>query len=492
MSRIERYDALVVGAGFGGLGAALALAERGRRVIVCEAQRYPGGCASTFTRSGCRFDAGATLVSGFAPGQLFRRWIDRYRLDVPLQWIDPVVEVRMPGLRLPVSRSRDDLLQRFVAMPDAPRESLTKFFRLQRDVADVLWPLLDDPPRLLPTSVAGLRAHLSRLPRYLPLVRWVGSTLRHMLVEHGLGRFAPLVAYLDGLMQITLQCGVDQAEALFGCAAMDYYHRGTAHVVGGVGTLAWGLVAAVRAAGGEVRLADRVRSVVRDGDGFRADTRGGTIRADRVVCNLLPQDARELLALPAPASGWIARRERAVADGFGACMLYRAVVPPADAPVEARHLELVADPSEPFVAGNHVFCSISGADEPGRAPPGQRTMTVSTHVPMRELRELAAAGQAERVAAIQARMRATLSDLAPEWCSAVTLELPASPRTFEKFTGRSQGLVGGVPRHAGLAGYFGARTRTLIPGVHLVGDSVFPGQSALAAACGGVMCAGRL
>jgi phytoene dehydrogenase-like protein len=74
------YDAIVIGAGFGGLGAALGLAERGARVCLLEALRYPGGCASTFTKvvrdaeghaQTCRFDAGATVVSGLAPHQLF-------------------------------------------------------------------------------------------------------------------------------------------------------------------------------------------------------------------------------------------------------------------------------------------------------------------------------------------------------------------------------------------------------------------------------------
>ena len=35
------YDAIVIGAGFGGLGAALRLAERGARVLVLE-RREPG------------------------------------------------------------------------------------------------------------------------------------------------------------------------------------------------------------------------------------------------------------------------------------------------------------------------------------------------------------------------------------------------------------------------------------------------------------------
>ena len=53
----------MIGAGFGGLSAALTLAERGADVRVCEALNYPGGCASTFRKDGYAFEAGATLSS---------------------------------------------------------------------------------------------------------------------------------------------------------------------------------------------------------------------------------------------------------------------------------------------------------------------------------------------------------------------------------------------------------------------------------------------
>ena len=58
------YDAIVIGAGFGGLGAALTLAESGLKVGLLEALNYPGGCASTFKRRGYAFESGATLFSG--------------------------------------------------------------------------------------------------------------------------------------------------------------------------------------------------------------------------------------------------------------------------------------------------------------------------------------------------------------------------------------------------------------------------------------------
>ena len=59
---------LVIGAGFGGLAAAAELSQRGHAVTVLEAHVYPGGSAGTFYHQGYRFDAGATLAGGFAPG----------------------------------------------------------------------------------------------------------------------------------------------------------------------------------------------------------------------------------------------------------------------------------------------------------------------------------------------------------------------------------------------------------------------------------------
>ena len=59
---------VIVGAGFGGLATAAELARHGLDVTVLEAHVYPGGCAGTFFHQGYRFDAGATLAGGFAPG----------------------------------------------------------------------------------------------------------------------------------------------------------------------------------------------------------------------------------------------------------------------------------------------------------------------------------------------------------------------------------------------------------------------------------------
>jgi phytoene dehydrogenase-like protein len=71
---------------------------------------------------------------------------------------------------------------------------------------------------------------------------------------------------------------------------------------------------------------------------------------------------------------------------------------------------------------------------------------------------------------------------------AVQLTLPGTPVTFQRFTGRHQGWVGGFPQ-TNLFRTWGPR---LTPGVWMVGDSIFPGQSTAAVALGGLRVAGAV
>ncbi len=479
------YDAIVVGAGFGGLGCALRLVELGARPLVLETLSYAGGCASTFERSGYRFEAGATLFSGFDEGQLFRRWIERHALAVEFERLDPVIRLRAPGLELDVPPERARFVERLCALPGAPREALRRFFAHQAAVADALWGVLDDPALVPPFGARALFEHARRLPRYLPLARFLARPLAACLAAHGLERYEPLRVVLEALSRITVQCGIDEAETAHALATLDYPFRGTGHVRGGIGELASALVGAIRGGGGEVLLSTRVRALERTARGWRVDTRRGSFEAPQVALNLLPSGALKLLGEPeAPARG-LRRLQRDVEGGWGACMLYRVCRMSGEAPAGPSHYQLVHDTSRPFVEGNHVFCSVAGAGDVGRSPEGTRTMTVSTHVPIGELRALPDADRGDAVEAIQQRMRETIAARAPAWLSDVEDELTASPRTFARFTGREEGWVGGVPRRASLASWLRFRAPRPRPGLVLVGDSTFPGQSTLATALGG-------
>ena len=55
--------AVVIGAGIGGIAAALRLSKKGYSVSVFEANTYPGGKLSAFRLGDYRFDAGPSLFT---------------------------------------------------------------------------------------------------------------------------------------------------------------------------------------------------------------------------------------------------------------------------------------------------------------------------------------------------------------------------------------------------------------------------------------------
>src|SRR5262245_55741885 len=96
-----RYDAIVIGAGIGGLTAAALLARAGRAVLLLEGHIEPGGCASSFRRkrpdgSSYIFDVGATLFGGFQPGGAHQWVAQRLKIAFPSQRVEPAMQVWLP------------------------------------------------------------------------------------------------------------------------------------------------------------------------------------------------------------------------------------------------------------------------------------------------------------------------------------------------------------------------------------------------------------
>lgn len=487
----QPVDVAVIGAGFGGLGAALALAAQGARVALLERLRYPGGCASTFHKGGADFDAGATLIAGLAPHQLLGRWIAEHELPVRVSWPERVLELRCADWRLPIWRDRQRTLRELAALPGGPPlPRLQAFARAWRRLADPLWATLDDPELLPPLGLTALTRHALRLPGYLPLASVIGRPATRLLRRFGLEGNRPLRLLLDASCQITIQCPLARAETAFMAGACDYFWRGAGHIEGGVGELAWALAERVGQLGGLTAMATGVKALRPDDDGWQIETRRGTLRARAVVANLLPDALLSLLPEPcrARAIPRLTPAREAVSGSWGAAMHYLIARPPADAGPESGHLQLIGDAALPLQHGNHVFCSFSSEAE-RRAPAGYRALTLSTHVDLAAVGDDPAAG----IAAIQRRMLETLARRAPGWAAGVDRSWPASPRTFARFVGRPLGRVGGPPRTRGLRAYVAAlRQGPILRGLHLVGDSVFPGQSALAAATGGALAARRV
>ena len=147
------------------------------------------------------------------------------------------------------------------------------------------------------------------------------------------------------------------------------------------------------------------------------------------------------------------------------------------------HHQIIA--MEPFGEGNTLFLSLSPAWDGKRAPEGRRALTISTHTDLQSWWDLFEKDKdaynaqkqiyVDRIIAISERVIPGLKD-------ASDLMLPGTPITFQRYTRRKWGWVGGFPQ----THLFRAWGPKISPGLWMVGDSIFPGQSTAAVALGGL------
>jgi len=483
-------NVVVIGAGIGGLTAAAALARSGLSVTVLEAHVYPGGCAGTFYHRGYRFDAGATLAAGFYPDGPMDQVARAAGIGSwTVQAADVAMVVHLPGgsaVHCYGDRRRWAERERAFGRQSAP------FWRWQEETSDQLWDLaLRQPswPPQKPADLADLAHHgLAWLGADLPRRLRPGLALDAMrpAAAHLGGATEALRLFVDAQLLISAQATGRYANALYGAAALDLPRRGVAHAVGGMGAVAEELVAAVRRAGGQVLFRQAARRIATDpargGRPAAVETsKGCSFPADLVIANLPPHNLVSLLGAQQPRR---LRRLSPRPEGlWGAFMLYVGLdgsVVPEGLPL---HHQVVL--REPMGNGNTVFLSLSPSWDRTRAPAARRALTISSHTelgPWWNLFESDRPAYEARRAALTARVLEAAEIALPGLRGAADLVLPATPVTFQRFTRRAWGWVGGFPQ-THLLRAWGPR---LAPGLWLVGDSIFPGQSVPAAALGGL------
>jgi phytoene desaturase len=282
---------VVVGAGLGGLAAALRLAAAGREVTVLEREPVPGGRAGLLAVDGYSFDTGPTVLTMpdlvaetlGCVGERLDDWLD-------LRPVEPAYRARFPdGSTLDVHADEDRMAEE-VARVCGPREAdgyrrfvrfVAELYRLE--MREFIDRNLDSPLDLLSPALARLVA-LGGFGRLAPTV---GRYLRDPRTR----RVFTFQAMYAGLSPY-------QALAIYAVIAYMDCVGGVFMPVGGVHALPRALAGAAEKHGVTVRYATTVTGVEVRGRRVRAvlTESGERVPADVVVLNPdLPVAYRDLL-----------------------------------------------------------------------------------------------------------------------------------------------------------------------------------------------------
>ncbi len=476
MSKIPHV--IVIGAGVGGLTSAALLLKYGFQVTVLEAHTYPGGSAGTFYHQGYQFDAGATLAGGFNPGGPHDQIEELLGIKFPVMDVNPAWITRIGGQTIRQWHTRE---QWYEEINQHFPESIN-FWKKQEKLAGLAWQLSSQyfpyPPQTIQESLTLIKAFRPRLMRVAP---YVFSKIADLLPNK---RSSLLKPFLDAQLLISAQTTSERTNALYGAAALDLPRRGVKYIHGGIGTISKMLAKWIQQHGGQVFYRQQVTRLIstnRIVTGVETN-KGLTLQGDYFIGNLTPTGLRKIQSEANDQSDQIKTIGRST--GWGAFMLYLGAdqtVIPTDM---TYHLQVVVDPEKPLGEGNSVFISISPDEDKTRAPEDKTAITVSTHTAIHPWWELAnqdPEAYEARKKDYTERVLKAMEIVLPGIRQKSSLVLPGTPVTFQFYTRRPNGLVGGSPQES----LFSVRgPGTGFSNLWLVGDSVFPGQSTAAVTIG--------
>lgn len=270
--------AVVIGAGFGGLAAAIRLGAKGYRVTLLEKLDAAGGRAYTFLQDGFTFDAGPTILT--APHLFTELWeLCGQRLEdhVTLRSIDPFYRIRFDdGSVFEAGADTDRTKEQIARFCPADVAGYDRFLAASERIFDAAYTRLAEEPFHRLSTLVSAAPDMIRLGG----VRSVYAKVSDYFSDERLRiafSFHPLFIGGNPLAATSYYCLISHLERIWGVH----------YALGGTGALVNGLVRLILEQGSEIRFNTEVDEIItRDGAVSGVRLSGGeVIGCDLVVSN---------------------------------------------------------------------------------------------------------------------------------------------------------------------------------------------------------------
>lgn len=451
----------IVGGGIGGVSAALLASLRGDEVDLFEAHEVLGGCASYFKAGPYIFDVGATTISGVGPTQPLGKLFSQISKTPTLLKVDPgIVFYLSSGKKLRYFcdelKWMNELKAAFPHLDHAP------FWRRVYEVAKSGWTFLGEVKKI---NFAPF------YPKHYHLLASLAVSTEMMLKNYGLND-PDYRELIDGILLISAQTTASETSFLVGAMGLSY-PSDTYVMKGGMKGLFDFLEGELIQRNVKVFKNDRVIKIVSAQNKYVIKSLSGkNILSDQVILNLPIWNQAELFEQE-NQSGFTT--EAINRPGFwGAFTMYLGVSGKIQDLFHQIHL------NHPEV--KNYFVSFSHPSDDTRSPENHQTVTISTHTDAKSWSELSRDMYLERKKKITELI---LSDFKKRFpVLEVKLCVSGTPKTFERFTLRQNGFVGGLPYLYGQNPFSLLNFSTSLPHIYRVGDTQFPGQGLTAVVAG--------
>jgi phytoene desaturase len=469
---------LIIGAGIGGLSAAIRLAAAGQRVVVLEQNEVVGGKMGQFTAAGFRWDTGPSVITmRHVFEELFAAAGRRLTDYLTLEPVDPLTRYFYPGgTRLDVTRDWPTLAAQIAAIEPRDVQGYLTFLAYAAKLHAITGPVFiyDQPPSW--RSFLGVSPlELLKIDPWLTLDQVIRRHVRSPQLRQLLGRFATYVGASPYLAPATL--GVIADVELTGGV---WYPRGGIYAIAtALQQLAGELGVEIRTSCAVAQIAvqaGRARGVIL-ADGTRLD-------ATAVIANV---DVATVYTKLLPTETVTGKRQRASQQVEPSCSGYVLLLGvEGHHPALAHHNIFFAPDyrrefNDIFQRGMPprdptIYVAITSKSDPTHAPPGCENWFVLVNAPA-----LGSGGEnnfdwATEEERYRDHLLATLAGFGVEIRDRIRHITVRTPVDLAERTGAWRGALYGISSNKALNAFRRPHNRAVdLRGLYFVGGTTHPG-----------------
>jgi phytoene desaturase len=474
LARDGAPTAIVIGAGFGGLAAAVRLACKGWRVQVLEKLDAPGGRAYVHREAGYTFDAGPTIIT--VPHLFEELWALAGRKlsdDVTLKPLDPFYRIRFDdGTHFDYNGDPDHMRAEVARFSPADLPGYERFMAEAERCYRIGFEELGA------TAFDSLRDLVSAIPALVRMRSW--RSIRGMVNSHFRD---PKLRIVFSFHPLLIGGNPSAVTCTYSLINMLERRFGVHWAMGGTGSLVTGLVKLLAQLGVAVRCNTQVQRIVTDNG--RASgvelANGERIDADIIVSNADTAWTYRNLVAPEHRKVWSDRKLDRARYSMSLFVWYFGVdrqyadVPHHTMVLGPRYEGLLND----IFKRHHLADDFSlylhrpTASDPSMAPPGCDAFYVLSPVPHLDSGTDWRTQAASYRQAIERRLESTLL---PGLSKHVTVSRVMTPLDFQDRLLSYKGAAFGLEPLLLQSAWFRPHNRSEdLPGLFMVGAGTHPG-----------------
>ena len=488
-----KYDAVIIGAGLGGLTCGALLAKSGLKTLIIEQHSIPGGYCTSFKRKGFIFDSAVHFTEGLGEGGRFHQILKDLGVEkeIEVYRLDPLYRVLFGDESFSVPAD----LNKYISMLSK------KFPKEEKGISDLFKSVkrLQEESEKLPTPL-HIRNVLFHPLKYRLILKYYNKTFADMLADfikdEKLRSIISSGWPYPGLPPSKLSA-LQMAGFLYSA-----HFEGHNYLKGGTQVLANTLVKALRKYGGELQLGTKVTKIlIENNTATGVETaKGNKISAKYVVSNA---DARQtflsLIGSDKLPSKFMNRLEQ-MEPSISFLQVFLGV----DLNLREKGIiehEIICYPSfdhdyaynscmQGKIEEGFGVC-IPTVLDPSLAPENKHVISLICPIPY-DFKENWGTENGERGSSYEKlkneamhRLIKTAERVIPELSEHIVFSEAATPLTLERYTANYKGAAYGWAHTPGQSGLSRLQPNTPIKNLYLAGHWTTPGGGTLTVALSG-------